>query len=81
MARTAAMATPCPRACFKSAKVPRRRVGHPRDKVTIGSPRSCANMYFWWPLTFNGTAMSTVILAVCPLALLMRPPSAWSASS
>ena len=48
-------------------------------KVTIGSPRSCANMYFWWPLTFNGTAMSTVILAVCPL--LMRPPSAWSASS
>jgi len=32
MARTAAMATPCPRACFKGAKVPRRRVEHPREK-------------------------------------------------
>ena len=33
MARTAAMATPCPRACFKGAKVPRRRVVHPREKL------------------------------------------------
>jgi len=37
MARTAAMATPCPRACFKGAKVPRRRVKHPRENIRGGA--------------------------------------------
>ena len=38
MARTAAMATPCPRACFKGAKVPRRRVEHPRENWHPDAP-------------------------------------------
>jgi len=38
MARTAAMATPCPRTCFKGAKVPRRRVEHPRENDWVFTP-------------------------------------------